>query len=70
LQGDRRQYASEPQSVSQAYLRRPPPTGERSLLDRSIFADAAMAPWQQMQSKAQGMLAEPDSEEKHAKVGR
>jgi hypothetical protein len=68
LQGDRQHYASEPQTVVQAYLRRPPPAHERSLQERCLHADAAMAPWQQLQAKAQDILSEPDDEEKFAKV--
>jgi hypothetical protein len=68
LQGDRQHYASEPQTVAQAYLRRAPPAHERPLQERCAHADAAMAPWQQLQAKAQGMLDEQDGEEKTAKV--
>jgi hypothetical protein len=54
--------------VAQAYLRRAPPAHERPLQERCVHADAAMAPWQQLQAKAQGILDEADGKEKIAKV--
>ncbi|WIA20554.1 hypothetical protein OEZ85_004945 [Tetradesmus obliquus] len=65
-EGDRQHYASDPQSVAQAWLRRTPPGYSRSLPERCIYAGAAMEPWQQMQQRAPEMLAQSESEDKLA----
>eukprot|EP00878_Enallax_costatus_P028003 GHUV01030198.1.p1 GENE.GHUV01030198.1~~GHUV01030198.1.p1 ORF type:complete len:354 (+),score=92.19 GHUV01030198.1:1220-2281(+) len=63
-ESDRAEYSRPPQYITQEFLRRFPTKGGRSLAARCIYADAAMAPWQNLYQKLQdvtdGLLAEED----------